>query len=392
MEYAASSLVAIVVRCGLCPNFVLTCDAFTCVDAPPKGLWKDSIDEQPSVDSWPERDFSMPYHYMVTEYCNGHDAEAYIEKHGSLDPDQARAIFFQIAFALFVAKACFSMRHYDIKLQNIFLHQPENVDGDLVLRYAFGSHIYSMRTGVIAKVGDYGLVNIDPDLIGRAVTAAQFTTLEYTPMDYIIAGDAATQGYGHDCFALGLVLLHLFAGKSHVEILKDVRCPDKLMTKLKKFWGAEDTGFEVLWEAIESDAFDNKQGHLFWHNTLFHTLYQNLVLWGMPKVASQSKASKAWKIIAATLGDSSAYKEDGMRYSVRTGNNCHIARARDHLTKLSGFSLLLHLCAFDPSRRATVEDVLSSPFMANLREEGAASYAQHATVLSYLAFATGTGN
>jgi hypothetical protein len=119
---------------------------------------------------------------------------------------------FQIAFALHAAAEKFSLKHYDLKLLNVFLQRvTTEKNGEVVLRYGLGEHIFSLRAPkdetVIAKVADYGTAKVDSTSNGQQVTIAQFTTIENTPPDFIIMGDKACQGHGHDNFGLGLCML-----------------------------------------------------------------------------------------------------------------------------------------------------------------------------------------
>ena len=77
--------------------------------------------------------------------------------------------------------------------------------------HTFASHS-SQEDAVIAKLADYGTANVDCITNGQNVTIPQFTTLENTPPDFLILGDQALQGHGHDCFGLDLCMLHLFTG------------------------------------------------------------------------------------------------------------------------------------------------------------------------------------
>ena len=45
--------------------------------------------------------------------------------------------------------------------------------------------------------------------MGQPIDAEQFTTLENTPIEFLVHGADATQSYAADGFALGLCVLHL---------------------------------------------------------------------------------------------------------------------------------------------------------------------------------------
>lgn len=425
-ELAVSSLLSSLARRGICPNFVLTRGVFTCPYEPPESHWGGPEQKHPLGDlssSPPEPDESYPgrYQYIRMELCNQGDAEEYIKRQPkeALQTSVAQAILFQIAFALHAAADRFSVKHYDVKLLNIFMHEPEHLNGDLVLRYGLGSHVFALRMpaeqAVLAKLADYGTANIKPETNGQPVTIAQFTTLENTPADFMILGDAATQGHGHDCFGLGLCMLHLFTGCApYEEILEDVHCPPALKKKLRQIWENDAVAeYETIRSVVLSDVYKDEAGHIIEgepDETLYDTFYRYIVLFGIPEEKFERKTlPKVWNAIEETVvgkppsrparnaakrkagPDSNQYNRDRRKYSVRTGNNKYIARARGQLQKLDGgLDLLFRLCAFDPSQRATAMDVLNSPFMANLREQpGAAfSYKETDTVYSYTAFAT----
>ena len=123
---------------------------------------------------------------------------------------------------LHVAGDRFGLKHYDVKLLNFFLQSAkESIIANeehphVVSRYGIGSHIFRLRmhssAAYITKLAGYGTSVISADTDGQPVTIGQFTTLENTPPDLLILGNAAEQGYGHDCFGLGLCMLHLCTG------------------------------------------------------------------------------------------------------------------------------------------------------------------------------------
>jgi hypothetical protein len=125
----------------------------------------------------------------------------------------------------------------------------------VALQSAVGCHTFALKMDThdafLAKVADYGTVNTQADSIGQSVTSDQFTTYVYTPPDYLILGDAAKQGHGHDIFALGLCMLHLFTGHLfYDEIMGKVYCPPNLKQKLKILWGKP-----VWWFQVDQEAY-----------------------------------------------------------------------------------------------------------------------------------------
>lgn len=63
------------------------------------------------------------------------------------------------------------------------------------------------------KLGDYGSADSNVDSLGQPVTPDQFTTLENSPIEFLLEGDAAVQSYAADTFSLGLCLVHLLTGR-----------------------------------------------------------------------------------------------------------------------------------------------------------------------------------
>jgi serine/threonine protein kinase len=237
-ECEVSMILTSLVERDICPNFVRVYNIFTCSASPLESYWGSSKCRQPNGSCFEQSkynisghqpDFSHPgrYYYMQTELCDGGDVEGYIKKtpKKTFDPDLSRKLLFQIAFALHVAADKFSMKHYNIKLLNIFLKRISSPCDRVVLRYAIGCHTFALEmdshNAFFAKVADYGTSNTKAESNGQPVTIAQFTTQENTPPDFLILGDAAKQGHGHDNFGLGLCMLHLFTGSApYEEIMK----------------------------------------------------------------------------------------------------------------------------------------------------------------------------
>lgn len=375
-ELAVSSMLSSLARRNICPNFIITRSVFTCPYEPPASHWGSSENKKPRGRSYdprqpmgkkprkPRADKRGTFQYIRMELCRHGDAEEYIKRlpNELMSPEESRSILFQTAFALHVAGDRFSLKHYDVKLLNIFLQdavQGDSVDsvGDVtVLRYGLGDHVFALRMpsdcAILAKLADYGTANVQASSNGKAVTIGQFTTIENTPPDYMILGDAAQQGHGHDNFGLSLCMLHLFTGHApYEEILEDVFCPSPLKKKLRQIWVDDEySGFNVLRTMILPDVDGEEQDE-----TLYHTLYRYLVLFGIPEEKDYStKGKPVWKAITQTLvsgnqgrrtgtygrnarqaakeGPASAqFARDRKKYSLSHGNNKYIARARKTL-------------------------------------------------------------
>jgi serine/threonine protein kinase len=427
-EYIVSLLLSSLTRRGICPNFVTVHGSFTCASAPLEAYWGNFKCHQPNGSCFeqskfnssghrPDRSHPGRYHCLRTELCEEGDAEEYIKKtpKKTIDPDLSRILLFQVAFALHAAANKFSMKHYDIKLLNIFLKRISSPCDRVVLRYAIGCRTFALemnsQEAFFAKVADYGTANTKAESNGQPVTIAQFTTQENTPPDFLILGDAAKQGHGHDNFGLGLCMLHLFTGSApYEEIMKKVVCPPNLKKKLKLVWENDKVdGFKVIQTCILSDVYKDEAGHIVEGDpdeTLYNTFYRFLVLFDTPEEFQQVDHPLIWKVVDEALKgrfvskngrvterkqgtDIAQYERDQQKFSIRCGSNKHISRARHALQQMhGGLDLLFHLCHFDPSRRATALDVMNSEFMAPLCESADAMYGNDTTVYSYLAFST----
>ena len=125
---------------------------------------------------------------------------------------------------------------------------------------------------------------------------SQFTTLENTPPEYLLLGSGARQAFSADTFCLGLSFLHLLTGlEPYEELLRDVRCPEYLLRRLRGIWehpeaDAEVNPYAVICEVIHSletgdadeDDLSNPQ------RVLYDTFYRYFVLFGCPAEASEA--------------------------------------------------------------------------------------------------------
>ncbi len=285
------------------------------------------------------------------EFCDHGDMEHYLRKlpNKTLNAQDCQSLLFQMAFALHVAGDRYGLKHYDVKLLNFFLRSANEPSSDAldhqphtVLRYGLGSHVFRLRmhpsSAFFAKLADYG-TSILNDTNGQPITIAQFTTFENTPPDYLILGNVAEQGYGHDSFCLGLCMLHLFTGHApYEEILEEVQCPENLKSRLRKVWNSKP--YDVIRSAmyyIDSDGNESED------ETLYNTLYRYLVLFGIPeRQFSAKKHGKVWRAINETLKsscnstkepspDASVFEKDRTKYSLARGNHELISNARRRL-------------------------------------------------------------
>lgn len=436
-ELAISSLLSDLARRGVCPNFVLTRGVFNCPHKPPENHWGTESNKAPKGTVYdaekndrtprePKQGCPGRYHYLRMELCDNGDAEEYIkaQPNATVSSELAQSLLFQTAFALHAAADRCSMKHYDIKLLNLFLQSvpvaASNGCGDVVLRYGLGSHVFALKMqaekAFFAKLADYGTANVKPESNGQPVTIGQFTTIENTPPDYFILGDKAIQGHGHDNWGLGLVMFHLFTGEApYEELLEEVVCPPALKKRLRKIWEDGDVdGYEVIRSVILSDVELDEAGHIVDgepDETPYDTLYRALVLFGVPDEKFRQKdCPQVWDAISETLlsgpkhkktggralkgrkkngADASQYSYDCRRFSVRTGTHKAIARARAVLESMDGgLDLLFGLCNFNPVKRLSAMDVMNSTFMAPLIEDAGTDYHKDVAVHSFTAFST----
>jgi serine/threonine protein kinase len=433
-ELAVSVMLSSLVRRGVCPNFVVTRGVFSCPFKPPENIWGSADNKRPKGNKYesPKTRKRLPkepkasgrYQYIRMELCDAGDAEEFLKAQPdeALPAHEARQLLFQIAYALHAAADRFSLKHYDVKLLNVFLQRAGSVEksGDVVMRYGLGEHTFALRSpndrALVAKLADYGTANVEPASTGQPVTIAQFTTMENSPPDFFMLGDKATQGHGHDNFGLGLCMLHLFTGRApYEEILEELTCPKNLKKKLERLWEDENVAeFSVVRSVILNNVYKDEAGHIIEgepDEVFYHTLYRYLVLFGIPedsplmggkvldaireslevKNDGRGKLGRSGK--AKRKGDSTdagRFKGDRNKYSLLHGNSKYISRARQSLEEMDGgLDLLLSLVSFDPEKRATASDVLNSCFMAPLREAaGEMLYNPDDTVYSYNAFST----
>lgn len=368
-ELAVSVLLSSLVRRGICPNFVATRGMFSCQYEPPDKYWGTADNKRPKgtvysptkINRRPrEPKQSGHFQYIRMELCGEGDVEEFLKRqpNKSLSPFQARNLLFQISFALYAAAEKFSLKHYDVKLLNVFLQRMPKKNGDNVnLRYGLGEHIFSLQSSrndaIIAKLADYGTANVDCVTNGQNVTIAQFTTLENTPPDFLILGDQALQGHGHDCFGLGLCMLHLFTGHAPYEEILEVTCPCNLKKELRRIWeNEEETQYSVVRSIVLADVYKNEDGHVIEgeaDDTLYDTLYKYLVLFGIPDDSSALLNSKVMAAVKTTLlsegrqkkgrgrnrknlDDAKKFINDRCKFSLSHGNNQYISRARTSLS------------------------------------------------------------
>lgn len=424
-ELAVSVMLSSLSRRGICPNFVVTRGVFTCPFEPPASHWGCAENKNHQVHAntpkakrppkQPSAKHAGRFQFIRMELCTEGDAEEFIKDQPNelLPIEMSRILLFQISFALYAGATKFSLKHYDLKLLNVFLQKASNVPGaklsatgDVVLRYGLGSKNFALRMPVekalLAKLADYGTADVKAETNGQPLSLAQITTPENTPPEFLILGDAAKQGHEHDLFGLGLCMLHLFTGSApYEEILEDVQCPPTFKKMLSDLWEDESVaGYSVIRSFVMSEVYTDDDGNITEgeaDETFYDTLYKFLVLFGVPENKFQRRQhGRVWKAVSDCFGcpmskrgkDSTYFARDQRKYSLSHGTNKYIARARRNLEKFDGgMELLRSLVDFDGSKRATALDVLNSEFFAPLTEVAGTEYRHFDDVRSYNAFA-----
>jgi serine/threonine protein kinase len=314
------------------------------------------------------------------ELCDQGDAEKFLKQpsEGMLGLKARTQILFQLAFALHVAADRFSLKHYDLKLLNVLVHgvpKPRE-SGDVFWRYELESKTFVLdmkpECGYIAILADFGTSNMDRSTNGTPVSVGQFNTLENTPPDFLILGDDAKQGHSHDAFGLGLSMFHLFSGHAPYEqIMHSVKCPPQFKKKLAEIWVYSD-GYSVVRDVILANVKLNADGDILEgkpDETLYHTLYRFLVLFGIPEDKfGQLEHPALWNAVSS-LESCSKFAHDKGKYSLMGGSNKFVKRAHSRLAQVPGaMELLQGLCSFDPEKRSSPLDVLNSRMMYPLIE------------------------
>ncbi len=167
----------------------------------------------------------------------------------------------------------------------------------------------------------------------------QFTTLENTPPEFLICGSAARQCFSADTFSLGLCFLHLLTGfEPYEELLKDVRCPKYLTSRLQKIWRTDDVAspFHVVGQVLASmddsaDEQDQEGGGgqdvdaPRITEVLYDTLYRFVVLFGLGGAEDVYAGNPVWTALCESLGLSG---EQAGRRVARGGKADSIAQYR----------------------------------------------------------------
>jgi serine/threonine protein kinase len=355
--------------CGS-PNFLKLFSIFECSHKNAKNEWGYETDSE-DMQTWILE--TGAFYYVNMELATEGDCRELMEKR-MFTSEVARCLVFQVAAALYSlhSEQKQSIIHYDVKLDNIFIQKIDQLK-DLLLKYSIGTKHFKLEMPseypYIAKLGDFGEACLDEN--DKMVTADQFTTISYTPPDYLILGDNAKQGRSHDMYGLGLCMLHLFAGtKFFDETWKSLTCPKNFGKKLTRIWKTSGDytvikGLDAMYSVVDEYSVVDQ---------LCDALYFHLVLFGITsEKQDRNGRNKVWTAIHTSIKPSQItrdnrfeklqYETDCNKYSICTGTGTEIIHVRNALSKMGGLELLLKLCNIDPSERGTAEDVMNHDCM-----------------------------
>eukprot|EP01035_Chromulina_nebulosa_P018394 gene18394-24095_t len=191
-------------------------------------------------------------------------------------------------------------------------------------RPRFGNNVYSLpftsKDNYLVKLADFGTSVIGSEGLGDPINVEHFTTLENSPPEFYLLGSLAKQGYSADTFSLGLAVLHLFTGlEPYEELLSKVLCPEYLIKKISKIWraGNKTNPYNVIKQVIDTLDESNNM--------------------------------------------SNRYPDYGL--SLMDPQICRSRMLELHPNMMKLLEKMLH---FDPSRRCTMHEALSSNIFDNL--------------------------
>ena len=293
-ELSVSLMLSELVTSQNCPFYIETYQIFESATPPPADAW--NVPEREEEEAVEEQ----TYVYCNMELCDGGDLEEFLKRQENeiLDEISTRSALFQMVYALYMGQKVINLRHFDIKLLNFFVKTNASRNDTLHETYTVGSNTFALSANeghsFTIKLADYGTAETAPGTLNARITQYQFTTLENTPIEFLLFQDS-TQAFSADMFALGLCVLHLFTGSMpYEEIMEEVKCPDALKTVLDRHWKRK--GFAKTVKQI----LDEPGGEV-----LYDTLYRYLVLIGIRSSESVDQVreqSGVFKEVARVLG------------------------------------------------------------------------------------------
>lgn len=278
-ELNVSLMLSELVTSKKCPCFIETYQIFASTQPPPAEAWHVPHELQGN-----EQEEGQVYVYSNMELCDGGDLEGFLklQENEILNAEDTRSALFQMIYAIRMGQDICNLRHFDVKLLNYFVKtRAYEGEGKEPTCFELGELTFSLSSGkgVVVKLADYGTAEVSPETLHSSITSYQFTTLENTPIEFLLFPDAK-QDYSADLFALGLCVLHLFTGSMpYEEIMEEVRCPEALMAVLDRHWRRK-----AFAKTVKS-VLDEPGGKV-----LYDTLYRYMVLLGIPESSTTTEA------------------------------------------------------------------------------------------------------
>ena len=181
---------------------------------PSNKLWKEEVDNMHIIEGRMNGSIVTKkpkekgtFLFIRMELCERGDLETYIKEecHDQvLHETCVLSYFFQMVYALYIAKYIYHMRHYDIKLLNFFVKemtssQEYHSDDVVNVIYTIDSVpytlTYNVKDALWMKLADYGTSDLCEDNIGLPVTFDHYNTIENTPLELLIGGNKVHYTY-----------------------------------------------------------------------------------------------------------------------------------------------------------------------------------------------------
>ncbi len=431
-ELQISMVTSSLVSLNICPNLVQIYSVFKSEYKEPES-WKLKSHEVHSAATGNSQRYKIKskkdgnYQYIRMEFCTGGDVEHIIRVNKHLPISTIRSYLFQMCYALYSCRVELDLRHYDIKLLNFFatnglslfshsssayraLTRPGlTIDQDkfINIRVGLGPSIYSLiinsQNNELIKLADFGTSYIGMKGLGQCITIEQFTTLENTPIEFLLLGSDARQSYSSDTFCLGLSFLHLMTGyEPYEELLKDVHCPEYLRDRLKVYYDTNDSTspyyiiselmacvdtssaddaaqeyvlYDTLYRYLVLFGFGYKMDVIYHNNVIFQTLYNTLVV-------TNDTASTALEF-ERLRQCRRQWQNDRQCWSIHVGVSPVMIHLRQRLSQLGNgsMSLLESMVNFDPSRRCSMLEALHHPIFNCFLEDQVNNYDSEMTLV-----------
>ena len=432
-ELQISMVTSSLVSLNICPNLVQIYSVFKSEYKEPES-WKLKSHEVHSAATGNSQRYKIKskkdgnYQFIRMEFCTGGDVEHIIRVNRHLPISTVRSYLFQMCYALYSCRVELDLRHYDIKLLNFFatnglslfsqsssayraLTRPgltTDQDKCINIRVGLGQSIYSLiinsQNNDLIKLADFGTSLIGMKGLGQSITIEQFTTLENTPVEFLLLGSDARQSYSSDTFCLGLAFLHLMTGyEPYEELLKDVHCPEYLRDRLKAYYDTNDSTspyyiiselmacvdttstddaaqeydvlYDTLYRYLVLFGFGYKMDVIYHNNVIFQTLYDALVV-------TSNTASTALEF-ESLRQCRRQWQKDRQCWSIHFGVNPVMIHLRQRFSQLGNGSMALleSMVNFDPSRRCSMLEALHHPIFNCFLEDQVNNYDSEMTLV-----------